>query len=118
MKRKLYAKYNKRTNMIEFVYIDINDEQAQYNFAMSNLKAIEQNPYYNEEDYSLICLAVINMEGTEEEVGVIYEYKDDFNVIFDKIKDGQKPKYDTEYFKDIQVRNEETIRLLKQKIGG
>ena len=116
MKRKLYAKYNKRTKMIEFVYIDINDEQAEYNFALANLKATEQNSYYNEEDYSLICLGVINMEGTEEEVGIIYDYKDDFNVIFDKIKDGQKSKYDTAYFKDIQVRNEERINMLKSKI--
>lgn len=118
MKRKLYAKYNKRTQMIEFVFIDINDEQAEYNFALANLKATENNNFYNENDYYLICLGVINMEGTEDEVGIIYEYKDDFNVVFGKIKDGQKPKYNTDYFKDIQVRNTERIEQLKSISRG
>lgn len=118
MKRKLYAKYNKRTQMIEFVFIDVNDEQAEYNFALANLKATETNNFYNENDYYLICLGVINMEGTEDEVGIIYEYKDDFNVVFGKIKDGQKPKYNTDYFKDIQVRNTERIEQLKNISRG
>ena len=83
---------------------------TEYNFALANLKAIESNPYYNENDYCLICLGVVNMEGTEEEVGIIYEYKDDFNFIFDKVQDGQKPKYNSEYFKNIQVKNEERIK--------
>ena len=118
MKRKIYAKYNNRTKMIEFIFVDVNDEQAEYNFALSNLKAIENNPYYNENDYKLICLGVLDMEGEAKEVGIIYDYKDDFPFVFDEIKDGQKPKYNTDYFKNIQVRNEERIKQLKNISRG
>lgn len=118
MKRKIYAKYNKRTKMIEFIFMDVNDEQAEYNFALANLKATETNPYYNEEDYGIICLGVVNMEGEEEEVGIIYDYKESFPFVFDKVKEGQKPKYNSDYFKDIQVRNEERIKQLKNISKG
>lgn len=118
MKRKIYAKYNNRTKMIEFIFVDVNDEQAEYNFALSNLKAIENNPYYNENDYKLITLGVINMEGDSKEVGIIYDYKNDFPYVFDEVEDGQKPKYDTEYFKNIQVKNTERIEQLKNASRG
>ena len=118
MKRKIYAKYNKRTKMIEFIFVDINDEQAEYNFALSNIQAAEKNPYYNEDDYCIICLGVLNMEGEAEEVGIVYDYKDDFPFIFDKVREGQKPKYNAEYFKDIQVRNEKRIEQLKNISRG
>lgn len=118
MKRKIYAKYNNRTKMIEFIFIDVNDEQAEYNFALSNLKAIENNPYYDENDYKLICIGVLNMEGESNEVGIIYEYKEDFPLVFDEIKDGQKSKYNTDYFKNIQVKNSERIEQLKNMSRG
>lgn len=118
MKRKIYAKYNKRTKMIEFIFMDVNDEQAEYNFALANLKAIENNPYYNEEDYGLICLGVVNMEGKTNEVGIIYDYKEEFPFVFDEVKDGQKPKYNSEYFKNIQVKNNERIEELKNASKG
>lgn len=118
MKRKIYAKYNNRTKMIEFIFVDINDEQAEYNFALSNLKAIENNPYYNENDYKLICLGVLKMEGESKEVGIIYDYKNDFPYVFDEVEEGKKPKYNTEYFKDIQVKNNERIEQLKNASRG
>ena len=118
MKRKIYAKYNKRTNMIEFIFMDVNDEQAEYNFALANLKAIENNQYYNEEDYTLICLGVVEMEGKPDEVGIIYDYKEAFPFVFDSVREGQKPKYNSDYFKDIQVRNEERINQLKNISRG
>lgn len=118
MKRKIYAKYNNRTKMIEFIFVDVNDEQAEYNFALSNLKAIENNQYYNEDDYKLICLGVLNMEGEANEVGINYDYKKDFPFVFDDVKEGQKPKYNTDYFKNIQVKNNERIEQLKNISRG
>lgn len=118
MKRKIYAKYNNRTKMIEFIFVDVNDEQAEYNFALSNLKAIENNIYYDERDYKLICLGVLNMEGEAKEVGINYEYKEAFPFVFDEVEDGQKPKYNTDYFKNIQVKNNERIEQLKNISRG
>ena len=106
MKRKLYAKYNKRSKMIEFVFIGVNDDEAIYNYSLANLKAEKENPFYQSEDYHLICLGVLNMEGEAEEVGIIYDYKNDFNVVFDKIKDYQLPKYNEEYFRSMKVSEE------------
>lgn len=115
MKRKLYAKYNKRSKMIEFTFIDVNDDQAIFKYEQANDKAEEENKYYNREDYYLICLGVLNMEGEPEEVGIIYDYKEDFNVVFDKIKDEQKPKYNQKYFEDMRVdkKREEEIKRRK-----
>lgn len=107
MKRKLYAKYNNRTQMIEFIFIEINDEEAIYKFCQANMQAEEQNKFYNSEDYTLICLGVLQMEGSKKEVGIIYDYKDDFNIIFGEIQDYQKPKYNQAYFKNINIIEKE-----------
>lgn len=117
MKRKLYAKYNNRTRMIEFVFIEVNDDEAIYKFCQANMQAESQNPFYNSEDYTLICLGVLNMEGTKEEVGIIYDYKDDFNVVFGEIKDYQKPKYNEAYFKNMNITNKDKQEeiILKSK---
>lgn len=115
MKRKLYAKYNKRSRLIEFVFIDINDDEACYKFEKANIEAEEQNKFYNSDDYKLICLGVLEMEGESSEVGIIYDYKDDFPVIFDEIKDGQKPKYNETYLKNISINDKEKIEEIKRR---
>lgn len=115
MRRKLYAKYNKRSKMIEFVFIDVNDDEACYKFEKANLEAEEQNRFYNSEDYKLICLGVLNMEGESQEVGIIYDYKEDFPFVFDEIKDGQKPKYNETYLKNISVNDKEKAEELKRR---
>lgn len=107
MKRKLYAKYNNRTKMIEFVFIEVNDDEAIYKFCQANMQAEEKNPFYNSEDYTLICLGVLKMEGEKDEVGILYEYKNDFNVVFGEIKDFQKPKYNETYFRNINVSDKQ-----------
>lgn len=114
MKRKLYAKYNKRSRLIEMTFIDINDDEAMYKFQIANEKAEEDNPYYNREDYLLICLGVIQMEGKSEEVGIIYDYKDDFPFIFGEVKDNQKPKYNQKYFEKMQVSKEKEEQIMKK----
>ena len=86
MKRKLYAKYNKRARQIEFVFVDINDDEALFKYHQANEEAESKNKYYRSEDYSLICLGVLNMEGEQKEVGIIYDYKKDFPFIFDRQK--------------------------------
>lgn len=118
MKRKLYAKYNNRTQMIEFIFIEVNDDEAIYKFCQANMQAEEQNPFYNSNDYTLICLGVLNMEGKKDEVGIIYDYKDDFNVIFGEIKDYQKPKYNETYFKNINVNDKERQEKIIQNSKG
>lgn len=115
MKRKLYAKYNKRSRLIEFVFIDINDDEACYKFEKANIEAEEQNKFYNSDDYKLICLGVLEMEGESDKVGIIYDYKNDFPVIFDEIKDGQKPKYNETYLKNISVNDKEKIEEIKRR---
>lgn len=119
MKRKLYAKYNKRSKMIEFVFLGVNDDEALFNYNIANDKAESENKWYRSEDYSLICLGVINMEGEHDKVGIIYDYAKDFPVVFDDIKDGQMPKYNQKYFNDMSV-SEEKIKEIKNKsnIGG
>ena len=112
MKRKLYAKYNIRSKLIEFIFIEVNDDEAAYKYASANMQAAETNPFYNAEDYKLITLGVINMEGTEKEIGIIYEYKDDYPFVFGELTDFQKPKHNEQYFKNMNAKNEAE----KQKI--
>lgn len=118
MKRKLYAKYNKRSKMIEFVFVDINDDEACYKYEQANIQAEEQNKFYNSEDYKLLSLGVIVMEGEPEEVGIIYEYKEDFPIVFDKIKDSCKPKYNEKYFESMKISNERKEELINKANGG
>lgn len=118
MKRKLYAKYNIRSRLIEFVFIEVNDDEAAYKYASANMKAEQDNPFYNAEDYKLMCLGVIKMEGQEEEVGIIYDYKNDFPFIFGELSDFQKPKYNEKYFKNINTKTEaEQERILLKSKG-
>ena len=118
MKRKLYAKYNKRAKIIEFVFVDINDEEALFKYHQANEEAELKNKYYREEDYSLICLGVLNMEGKTNEVGIIYDYKNDFPFVFDDIKDGQKPQYNERYFQSMKVDKEKEEELKNKSLGG
>lgn len=114
MLRKLYAKYNNRTKMIEFTFIGVNDDEAIYNYCAANMQAEKANPFYDVNDYTLICLGVIEMEGDKKEVGIKYEYKNDFNVVFDEIKDFQKPKYNQAYYENIGKIGEEAERVKRE----
>lgn len=117
MKRKLYAKYNKRSKLIEFVFVDVNDDEACYKYEQANIQAEEQNKFYNADDYKLICLGVLTMEGETEEVGIIYEYKNDFPIVFDKIKDSCKPKYNEKYFESMKVNEERKNQIINKANG-
>lgn len=118
MKRKLYAKYNKRSKMIEFVFVDINDDEACYKYEQANIQAEEQNKFYNSEDYTLLSLGVIIMEGETDEIGIVYEYEKDFPVVFDKIKDSCKPKYNQKYFESMKVSKERGEEIINKANGG
>ena len=118
MKRKLYAKYNRRSKQIEFVFVEINDDEACYKYEQANIIAEEQNKFYNSEDYRLICLAVLNMEGESNEVGIIYDYGKDFPVVFDEIKDSCKPQYNQKYFDSMKVDNEKRNTIINKANGG
>lgn len=118
MKRKLYAKYNKRAKQIEFVFVDINDEEALFKYHQANEEAEMKNKYYRGEDYSLICLGVLNMEGKDKEVGIIYEYSKDFPFVFDNISEEQKPKYNQKYFENMKVDKEREEELKIKSLGG
>lgn len=118
MKRKLYAKYNRRSQQIEFVFVEINDDEACYKYEQANIIAEEQNKFYNSEDYRLICLGVLNMEGESDKVGIIYDYKKDFPVVFDEIKDSCKPRYNEKYFESMKVDNEKKAKIIEKANGG
>lgn len=118
MKRKLYAKYNKRAKQIEFVFVDINDDEALFKYHQANEEAEIKNKYYRSEDYSLICLGVLEMEGKDKEVGIIYEYKNDFPFVFDNIDENQKPKYNQKYFESMKVDEEKAKKLKNKSLGG
>lgn len=109
MKRKLYAKYNKRSRLIEFTFIEVNDDEAIYKYEQANIQAEQQNMFYRSEDYALICLGVIVMEGDIEEVGIEQTLMKDFPYAFDKIEDWQKPKYNQAYFDKMNKENREKI---------
>lgn len=118
MKRKLYAKYNKRARQIEFVFVDINDDEALFKYHQANEEAELKNKYYRSEDYLLICLGVLNMEGKEKEVGIIYEYSQSFPFIFDNIDDNQKPQYNQRYFESMKVDKEKQFKIIEKAQGG
>lgn len=118
MKRKLYAKYNKRSQQIEFVFVDINDDEALFKYHQANEEAELQNKYYREEDYYLICLGVLNMEGKVDEVGIIYDYEKDFPVIFDKIDENKKPKHNQRYFESMKTNDERSKEIINKANGG
>lgn len=118
MKRKLYAKYNKRAKQIEFVFVDINDDEALFKYHQANEEAELKNKYYRSEDYALICLGVLNMEGKDKEVGIIYDYKNDFPFVFDNITEDQKPKYNQKYFENMKVDKEREEQLKIKSLGG
>lgn len=106
MKRKLYAKYNKRSQQIEFVFLGVNDDEALFNYNIANDKAETENKWYRAEDYRLICLGVLCMEGAPQEVGIIYDYKNDFPFVFGEVKEDQKPKYNEKHFNQMkEVKN-------------
>lgn len=102
--------------MIEFTFIDVNDDEAIFKYEQANIKAEEENPFYRSEDYQLICLGVVKMEGEPNEVGIIYDYSKDFPVVFGQIEDGQKPKYNQRYFEKMKV-SEEREKELREKAG-
>lgn len=116
MKRKIYAKYNCRSKLIEFTFIDVNDDEAVYKYEQANIKAEEENPFYRSEDYKLICLGVLKMEGEPNEVGIIYDYAKDFPCVFGEIADFQKPKYNSRFFEKMKV-SEEKEKEITQKAG-
>lgn len=118
MKRKLYAKYNKRAKQIEFVFVDINDDEALFKYHQANEEAETKNKYYRSEDYALICLGVLNMEGKDKEVGIIYEYEKDFPFVFDNISEEQKPKYNQRYFNNMRVDKEREAEINEKSLGG
>ena len=118
MKRKLYAKYNKRAQQIEFVFVDINDDEALFKYYQANEEAELKNKYYRSEDYSLICLGVINMEGKDKEVGIIYDYKNDFPFVFDNISEDQKPKYNQKYFENMKTDKQREEEIVEKANGG
>ena len=119
MKRKLYAKYNKRSKQIEFVFVDINDDEALFKYHQANDEAESKNKYYRANDYALICLGVILMEGEANDIGIIYDYKEDFPFVFDRAEDFIKPKYNEKYFESMKVDKEKAEELkLKSAIGG
>ena len=118
MKRKLYAKYNKRAKQIEFVFVDINDDEALFKYHQANEEAELKNKYYRSEDYYLICLGVLNMEGEAKEVGIIYDYKKDFPFIFDSAEDNIKPKYNSRYFESMKVDKEKEEEIKNKARGG
>lgn len=117
MKRKLYAKYNNRSKLIEFTFIGVNDEEAQYNYALANMKAEEENPFYNSSDYKLMCLGVIEMEGEAKNIGIRYDYAKDYPTIFGEIADGIKPKHNQAYFKNMKIKDEAKRKALEEKSG-
>lgn len=118
MKRKLYAKYNKRAQQIEFVFVDINDEEALFKYHQANEEAESKNKYYRSEDYSLISLGVLEMEGKDKEVGIIYEYKNDFPFTFDRTEDFVKPKYNEKYFQSMKVDKEREEEIINKSMKG
>lgn len=124
MLKKMYAKCCIRSRQIETIFYANNDDEAQYIYSLANIKAKETNPYYNDDDYLLACLGVIEMEFQDEKtkgeykMGIKYEYADDFPVIFDEIKDYNKPKYNQPSVNDISVDDEDKAKNIIKKSKG
>lgn len=113
MKRKIYGKYNKISKQIELITLMSNDEEAQLSFAIANDKAKEQNKYYDENNYQIIALGVLEMEG--EEAGIKYEYKNDFPYKLDNIPYGFKNFHNQESTKDTTVKDEKRIKEIREE---
>lgn len=115
--RKVYCVYNEMSQQIDSKYLILcnNDEEAQYSHAISMDKEKEKNPYFREQDFKLLCLGVIETEG--EKAGIIYEYKEDYPVKFDKIKNFWKPKHEEPTEKPMKVSDEEKREIIKNMRG-
>lgn len=113
MKRKIYGKYNKISRQIELITIMNNDEEAQMSFAIANEKAMEQNKYYNPDNYQIIVLGVLEMEG--DEAGIIYEYSKDFPYKLDNIPYGFKNFHNEPSVQDTTVKDEERAKEIKKE---
>ena len=98
--------------------MDINDEEALFKYYQANEEAELKNKYYRGEDYALICLGVLNMEGESNEVGIIYDYKKDYPFVFDSVSEDQKPKHNQKYFESMKTNKEREEELKLKSLGG
>lgn len=95
MKMKIYTLYNERSEMQEGLFMARNDKEAQYIFALNNVKRKQENIYFDENIFKLKCLGIMEMEGKES--GILYEHANDFPYTFDEIPDNILPtKHDQE----------------------
>lgn len=95
MKMKIYTILNKRTQVIENIWMAKNDNEAMYFYAIHENKQQLQNPYYRPDDYTLYVLGAIKCDFDEEsndKAGIMYEYANDFPYEIDNIPDNILPK--------------------------
>ena len=116
--RKIYCVYNTMSKQIDSKYLILanNDDEAMYRHAITIDQEKEKNKYFRENDFKLMCLGVMETEG--DNAGIIYDYKNDYPVMFDKIPNFWKPKHETPSNENISVKDEkEREKILNESRG-
>ena len=117
-KRKIYCVYNEMSQQIDSKYLILanNDDEALYRHAITIDQQKQENKYFREQDFKLMCLGVLELEG--EKAGIIYEAEPDYPVKFDKIPNFWKPKNETPNINNITVKDEnEKLQIIKKAQG-
>lgn len=117
-KKKMYIIYNEMSQQFDSKTIMLynNDNEAQYSHAISIEKFKENNPYFREQDFKLVCLGVVETEG--ENAGIIYDYKNDYPVKFDKIPNFWKPKHEEPSERNITVKDKAEKEKILNNMKG
>lgn len=107
MKMKIYTTLNKRTQVIENIWMARNDNEAMYYYSIHEQQQLQKNPYYRPNDFTLMVLGAIECEKDPEsnkKAGIMYEYASDFPYEIDDIPDNILPKkHDSASMEDTTV---------------
>lgn len=99
--KKMYVIYNLLTEEIDGkIYYANNDREAEYYFAIEMDRAKENNKYFKEEHFKLVCIGFLNFKTC-----IIKNNKEYYPYRFDEIKDFFKSPDEKKYYNNISQSN-------------
>lgn len=99
--KKMYVIYNLLTEEIDGkIYYANNDREAEYYFAIEMKRAKENNKYFREEHFKLVCIGFLNFKSCS-----IKNDKEYYPYKFDEIENFFKSPDEKKYYDDISQSN-------------